>query len=76
MIRVFFQSEGKMPFKREALNNLVRYGAIEGSTLAIILCGMPSSPLAWDLKWETASMTSLVVTGLKVKLIFIYLFIF
>ena len=33
--------------------------------LATIECGMPSSPLACNLKWATAKITSLAITGLN-----------
>ena len=42
----------------EELNHLVRKGAMIGNTLATMLCGIPSSPLAWDLKCDTARITS------------------
>ena len=45
-IRDLFQAAGNTPSFREALNNLVRYWAIDGNALAIRLYGMPSSPLA------------------------------
>ena len=42
----------------EELNNLVKEGAMIGNALATMLCSLSSSPLAWDLKCDTARITS------------------
>ena len=63
MIRDLFHAGGKIPLSSEDLNNLVRKGAITGNALATMLWGMPSSPLAWDLKCVTDKITSASVTG-------------
>ena len=67
MILALFHAGGKIPFASEELNNLVRKGAITGNALAIMLCGMPSSPLACDLKCDTAKITSASDTGGKLN---------
>ena len=67
MRRAFFQAEGKIPFKSDVLKNLTRIGPIIGSDLAITPCGMLSVPVAWDLKWATARITSLRVISVNVK---------
>ena len=52
--RAFFQECGNTPGASDALKSFVRWETIVGSTLAITLWGIPSSPLAYGLKWETS----------------------
>ena len=66
-MRAFFYGDGKIPWDSDALNSLVRYGAIAGRAFAMTLCGMPSSPLAWDLKCDTTNITSFSDTSERQK---------
>ena len=55
----FFQAPGKMPLSSDVLKRVTRNCPTAGRAFAITLCGIPSSPLACDVKWATTRMTSL-----------------
>ena len=64
-MRAFFQLEGKTPLTSDALHRFVRWWQLLEKP--ITLWGIPSSPLACDLKCETTSMTSCSDTSVKRK---------
>ena len=65
--RAFFQASRNVLFIRDILKILTKKLPIVGRGLAVALCEISSSPLAYVTKCETDKTTSLNDTGLNVK---------